>query len=155
MIKMAFCETLKDHACCEYCDHRREIKVEQKRVCCYKNNLSQQLFCVIEVDGCLISTAESKKCDYMLLNCEDIIIYLIELKGKDVNRALSQLESTIDVLKNERYFIEAKTVNAYAILAHKPKPAIYTKAQLKLAKKLKRMGKKGKVSVEKSSYIIP
>lgn len=51
------------------------------------------------IDGNVIKTGN--RCDYLLINEETRIAYLIELKGSDLVKAAGQLETTEKVLKQE------------------------------------------------------
>lgn len=51
------------------------------------------------IDGVVLT--EGKKCDFLLLNETTSAAYLIELKGRDLTDAASQLESTEAALKNQ------------------------------------------------------
>lgn len=56
--------------------------------------------CCLRIDGKMYPTAETKKCDFGLL-IEDRRFYLIECKGVDINSAIQQLSTTVDLLSNE------------------------------------------------------
>lgn len=50
----------------------------------------------VRIDGCVISSAEELKCDFMLIVPDATISeHFIELKGSDVDHALKQLRATI------------------------------------------------------------
>lgn len=53
------------------------------------------------IDGYVIQSASSRKCDYLLLNDEKKDAYLIELKGSKVLHALQQIEETEKLLKED------------------------------------------------------
>ena len=55
----------------------------------------------IKIDGGLISGNETEKCDYAITiinNSDKNYLFFIELKGHDLMKAISQLESTINQL---------------------------------------------------------
>ncbi|WP_446808369.1 hypothetical protein ACH50O_13815 [Methylomonas sp. 2BW1-5-20] len=55
----------------------------------------------IKIDGGLISGNETEKCDYAITvknNLDNKYLFFIELKGHDLMKAISQLESTINQL---------------------------------------------------------
>jgi len=52
-----------------------------------------------KIDGIIIKTGN--RCDYLLINEEKRIAYLIELKGSDLVKAAEQLESTEKFLQQE------------------------------------------------------
>lgn len=52
-----------------------------------------------KIDGVVIKSGS--KCDYLLMNEEVRIAYLIELKGSDLVKAAEQLEATENMLRRE------------------------------------------------------
>ena len=52
-----------------------------------------------KVDGGLIADND-KKCDFLLLNCEQKKAFFIELKGSDISRAIKQVTRSIDFLQS-------------------------------------------------------
>jgi len=60
-------------------------------------NQNQDKILVIKVDGCVITSNEILRCDYALIPCDEIEIY-VELKGSDISHAVKQIESTIELL---------------------------------------------------------
>lgn len=52
-----------------------------------------------KIDGVVIKVGS--RCDYLLMNEEARIAYLIELKGSDLVKAAEQLEATENVLQRE------------------------------------------------------
>lgn len=58
---------------------------------------SGEAFCRIKVDGCLVSAdASQERCDFIFWRCEKEEIYFVELKGKEIRKALAQIKSTIE-----------------------------------------------------------
>lgn len=52
---------------------------------------------VYEVDDCLITEGQ-RKCDFLILDCDRKAAYFIELKNPDLSAAISQLNSSLDLL---------------------------------------------------------
>lgn len=52
----------------------------------------------VQVDGCLL--IERQCCDYLFDVAKNNTIYYVELKGKNINKAVSQLLSTAQHFKN-------------------------------------------------------
>ncbi|WP_159468292.1 hypothetical protein [Dyadobacter sp. 3J3] len=52
----------------------------------------------IRVDDCLIKGSDKKKCDYLILDCTENTAYFVELKGKKLEDAVLQIESTVNIL---------------------------------------------------------
>lgn len=79
-----------------------------------------------KIDGNVLKTGS--KCDYLLMNEETRIAYLIELKGSDLVKAAEQLESTEKALKQELFGYGLR----YRIVANKCKTqAIHSSAYRK------------------------
>lgn len=53
-----------------------------------------------------------EKCDYLFLIQEVKTAYLVECKGSDILKAVEQLNSTIDILRNDllEYTLKAKII---------------------------------------------
>jgi len=94
-------------ACTKFCDNRTTVVVQDKGSKGQKTwtfrNTSQKCVCLIEIDGCVFNSTNGKKCDFLLLTCDGTrkLAYLIELKGKDIAQAFSQVYDTLDKLKCE------------------------------------------------------
>ena len=71
------------------CQHRARNVVKQ-------NNL-RSIVRQYKIDGNIITIGN--KCDYLVLNDDLKTAYLIELKGKDIHRAIKQLEDTLNIMK--------------------------------------------------------
>lgn len=76
----------------------RKCVVEENGKSAVFNNPEGAAFDLGTVDGCLIAD-ERERCDFFFRL--EHKIYLIELKGRDVGKAVSQICSTIDHLPNE------------------------------------------------------
>lgn len=63
-------------------------------------NANQQL-CKVRIDGCLITDITIKKCDFMFYVCETQKLLLVELKGKNIEHAISQITHTKGYLKQK------------------------------------------------------
>jgi hypothetical protein len=63
------------------------------------DNQSLDYLSKYRVDGGLIAD-DGAKCDYLLLNCNKLKSFFIEIKGSDLIRAVEQIDRSIDVLKN-------------------------------------------------------
>ncbi|MBD2614131.1 MAG: hypothetical protein RMY62_011420 [Nostoc sp. ZfuVER08] len=120
--------------CTEYCDNRRTIVVkdsgnsQEYRV----TNSSKKEFCKIRIDGCLI--IEGEKCDYLILDCQDKLAFFVELKGHDLKKALTQIDSSISRLKDE---IQNFKIYGRVVLNRTPTPNINSSIEIKLKKRIK------------------
>lgn len=125
----------KENECTEFCDRRKVLVVkdlgnsQEYRVV----NASQKELCKIRIDGCLIE--EGERCDYLLLNCEDRLAIFVELKGQDLIKAISQIESSINFLIKQ---LADFKIYARIVLNKTPTPAINSSTEIKLKKRLKK-----------------
>ncbi|WP_157162625.1 hypothetical protein [Cylindrospermum stagnale] len=62
------------------------------------DNSNKLEICKLRVDGCLITDQEGKKCDYLILACQDKLAFFVELKGQDLKEAIEQIDSALDKL---------------------------------------------------------
>lgn len=88
-----------------------------------------------KIDGIVIQTGI--RCDFLLINEDKKIAYLIELKGSDLVKAAQQLETTARVLQRELSTYSLQ----YRIIANKCKTqeirtAAYRKYQIRWGKNL-------------------
>lgn len=89
-------------------------------------NIAKEYVTHYRIDGIIIKMGS--KCDYLLMNEEKRVAYLIELKGSDLVKAAEQLEATEKVLKQELSSYNLQ----YRIVANKCKTqAIYSSAYRK------------------------
>ncbi len=82
--------------CEEYKSEAKIVLQENKSKITFLNP-NQDKILIIRVDGCVIKDDETLRCDYALIPCDEIEIY-VELKGSDVLHAVKQIESTIRLL---------------------------------------------------------
>lgn len=62
-------------------------------------NPNQDQILLIRVDDCVIKDDDTLRCDYAIIPCDEVEIY-VELKGSDISHAVKQIESTIRLLSN-------------------------------------------------------
>ncbi len=88
----------------------------------------------------LIIDSDIEKCDYGLAVCEipesRSTLYLIELKGSDLEKAASQINTTISVL-NERIQRLKLRVRARIVLARVQRPDMRSYHYTKLERRIK------------------
>ena len=76
-------------------------------VCCTKNNVasengkrfeidSNEDFTRLKIDNCIITSMAIEKCDYGFVRHANDDFYFVELKGSDIEKAFSQIVSTIN-----------------------------------------------------------
>ncbi len=84
-------------------DTSRNFVAKDKRATSeYRLQNSERKFVIkLQVDGCLISSNDQRKCDFLFLACDQEkagIAYFVELKGSNLGDAIDQLKSTIELL---------------------------------------------------------
>jgi hypothetical protein len=127
------CSPFSDNKCLDFCDKRAMITAEEKGKKYIGHNISGKLFSRFRVDGCLIK--EGKKCDFLILDCEEKKAYFIELKGKDILNALEQIDRSIEVLFSK---LNDFNINARIVLSKLNPPDLRSSKYIKLERKLKR-----------------
>lgn len=80
-------------------------------------NSNQHPLKKIQVDGCLIDKAE-EKCDWLVVCDTTSRALFIELKGCDVDKAISQLSNTVKLTKE---FIKTQLKECYVVCTRYPK----------------------------------
>lgn len=84
-------------SCTEEC-YDSKVTVKENRSRFVLNNESRYKVLRTKVDGCFIQGHE-ERCDWLLSTDQpEKMAYLVELKGKDIDKAISQLSATLDKL---------------------------------------------------------
>ena len=75
----------------------REIVCSENRSKYVLKNKSSYKVCKIQVDNCICTGKDGEKCDYLLRaeNGNTKLLFLVELKGRDILKAVSQLEQSL------------------------------------------------------------
>ena len=102
-----------------------------------ENNKSQKEVVVYKIDGGLIVNNNGKKCDYGIYT-EDDMLFLIELKGDDLNYALKQINQSINILL-EQPNIKVKKLSVRIVLSKVRTPEILESEEKKLKQKLHKL----------------
>jgi DNA polymerase III sliding clamp (beta) subunit (PCNA family) len=84
---------------CEEQNSDKKIVLQENKSKITFLNPNQDKILVITVDGCVIDDDETPRCDYAIVPCDEVEIY-VELKGNDVYHAVKQIESTISLLSD-------------------------------------------------------
>jgi len=85
--------------------------IEAHQGCCSKSKVasengkkfeidSKEEFTRIQIDDCLISSKQVEKCDFGFIRHSNDEFYFVELKGKEVKKALSQIINTISIFES-------------------------------------------------------
>lgn len=137
------CEEFEEnHPKCTVCSQGKQIVAQENKRRYILQNPSGKKICRIQIDGCVISsTSKSKKCDYLIVVCKSEAenqenhsedFYFIELKGKDLIRAVEQLTETIQHFQSG---ISGKVL-ARAVVSKVAVRAIETDARVQRLRKL-------------------
>ncbi|MBF0606326.1 MAG: hypothetical protein HQL61_02080 [Magnetococcales bacterium] len=135
------CEGFKEEYpytdCIAYEKNHKTISAQEKGKKFIINNISKKVFIKVRIDNCIFRTSNNRKCDYLFINCNDDILYLVELKGAHLEHAIKQLLQTIDEFKDKKFYNNSAVVNAYVIMSKARTPALNLTDEIKLRKKLK------------------
>jgi len=85
---------------CEEYRTDKKIVLQENRSKITFLNLNQDKILKIKIDGCVINDNNVLRCDYAIVLCNEVEIY-IELKGSDISHAVKQIESTITLLSED------------------------------------------------------
>ena len=125
-------------SCCETINHSK-IKLEENNIKVIFDNISNEDFIKIKIDGCEITDNNIKKADY-LLQKQQVGQIIIELKGQDISRAVAQIESTIPYVKAR------SDLKIVALIVYGKSPEYYNdKVKTKLVEDFR---KKNKVTLD-------
>lgn len=94
------------------------------------HNKSGKEIVVYKIDGGLINNDDVLKCDNGIY-VEDDLLFLIELKGRDLNHALDQINSTIDILLKQSH-VKIGKLNARIVVSRVSVPRITASKENKL-----------------------
>ncbi len=128
-------------------ERRSKFKIQ------FQSSYSEQIW-RIEVDGCLVKGNERMKCDFAFYRKEFNALVLVELKGSDVTRAISQLYSTIKIFKDTNKIVPNSNWSAF-IVPSRVSPKARSDIQNHKAKFLKNYGFKLTVKNTPAVLILP
>lgn len=106
------------------------------------DNIANNVYMKIRIDGCVITSAE-KKCDYLIINCNDNVFFFVELKGVDCGTGVKQLCQTITSFAADSLLplrANAKSIRVYAVLVAQSIPNIRSSASASLIALVKKYG---------------
>lgn len=116
----------------KYSHNESKISFSENKRTYTADNISKKQILGFHVDGGLIVSKQTRKCDYALVVEEDLC-YLIELKGQDIEKACDQLSTTIEYF-SENYkmqkFVGRIVVSRFN--THKVRSEKYTSLERKL-----------------------
>lgn len=106
---------------CETTTEQSVIVLQENKSRLVIKNLRNEKIRQVCVDGCVIT--EGQRCDFLILGPNNSE-YFIELKGCDVEHAIKQLETTINLLGSN-----IKSVKRHAIIISSRCPLLTPKIQ--------------------------
>ena len=130
------CETKFSADCLAFFDNRKIMNVEENSRKFVGINSKNKPFTLYRVDGCIMM--EGQKCDFLLLNCSELLAYLIELKGSDLIRAVRQINATLSHLLGN--LTDFKKINARIVLTKVNTPDLKSTELIKLEKRIRQLG---------------
>lgn len=125
-----------DAVCQKFADNRKIINIEENARKFVGINNAQKLFALYQVDGCIM--VDGQRCDFLLLNCSELIAYLIELKGSDLIHAIRQITNTLSHLSDN--LGDFQKVNARIVLTKVNAPDLKSSDLIKLERKIRQLG---------------
>jgi hypothetical protein len=120
--------------CLEFSDKRTIIAAEEQKKKFIGYNKERKLFSKFRVDNCLIK--KGRKCDFLILDCEEQKAYFIELKGKDLLSAVEQIDHSIDRLIS---YLADHRINARIVLSKVSSPDLRSTKYIKLERRIKKL----------------
>src|ERR1700720_476836 len=92
-------------------EHGKKFRFENKGL---------KAICRVKVDGCLITSQMTKKCDYLFAVQEDNAYYLVELKGINIDDAVAQIIQTFDIVNAK---VKSTPLNYTGVIVSSSVPA--------------------------------
>lgn len=108
-------------------------KGENRKYILHNNPKNKKEIIIYKIDGGLIDNNRDLKCDYGIYT-EDDLLFLIELKGANLDHALDQINNTIKILLKQP--IKVKKLNVRIVLSKVRTPDIYATKEKKLMQSL-------------------
>ena len=91
------CMAFRESACSTY--NSNPFIVARQNRCEYRlENPSRRPVCKVDVDGCYITNG--RRCDYLLIDCQQHNAFFVELKGTHLLDAVQQIIDTLQKLLN-------------------------------------------------------
>ncbi|MBF0457296.1 MAG: hypothetical protein HQK99_05310 [Nitrospirae bacterium] len=140
--------------------HCIEYDVNEEIICAEENdkefiidNASLKKIMKIKIDKCVITKKDKQpRCDYLFIDCDDKILYFVELKGTDILWAIKQIEMTFDKFDRNTFCIRSTSINAYIVTSAKNIPNILSEEALYLKEILKRSN--GRLEIVQTPYVL-
>ncbi|MCL2623533.1 MAG: hypothetical protein FWD31_07705 [Planctomycetaceae bacterium] len=137
---------------------RSEVVCKENRIQYKLKNSQKHEIAKIKVDGGVFppvasKTHEHKKCDFLLVNCDQLFGILVELKGTDCSTAIKQITDTLDLIKNTLIQHQLMQVHARVAMRSTKHVDKVSNERMKLDRKLKTGFGGGSLKIAKSPFI--
>lgn len=140
----------KVHTNPSYRDRRKTVSLKENKMNYIAKNPNEKEVLLYRTDN---PAQTNRRCDYVLyimdseneFQDEDRLI-LIELKGKDVERGITQITQTLEDYVTKKK-ISINRVDARIIVSRSPTPRLYASYERRLNIRLKKKGK-GKLQIQ-------
>jgi uncharacterized protein YjbI with pentapeptide repeats len=86
--------------------------------------ISKEIFTKLKIDGCLIKSQQTEKCDFGFIRHSNNDFYFVELKGKDIQKAYNQIVSAIAELENNLIIVPKNKRFGFIVSSKVPKAGI-------------------------------
>jgi len=100
--------------CNQLTNQKIVVREENQKKFIIKNNSNQKIN-IVKVDDCLITNGN--KCDWLFEIINKNVVFYVELKGKNISKALLQLSATINFCKNNH---KTYTKKAFIVTSRVP-----------------------------------
>lgn len=136
--------------------------IEKNQDCCTKSKVasengkrfeidSNEDFTRIKIDGCLIPSQQVEKCDFGFVRHSNNEFYFVELKGKDINKAINQIISTISNF--EENFIKIPKERRFGFIVSSKNPLVGQATNILKLEFAKKYGKLLEIKNRHCNYI--
>ncbi len=137
-----------DSNCCQNLGKPLNVSIEEKeKKYEYKNNAGRTLI-RCKVDDCV--NINNGKCDYLLIDDTCRIAYFIELKGSDLNKAIDQIENTINHIANK---LKNYEIRIRIILSRTNTTALESSKVKKFKMYINKLNKQNNKNISKNVFI--
>lgn len=131
--------------------HNSDLTLKENRSSCYFKNPSKVTLNKLKIDGGLINSSKQEKCDY-IVHWNDSVVTYIELKGGDLIKAFSQIESTIIMTK--RQFSHFKNSQCIIVCSRMRLPK-NDSTMMRMKKKMKKItGNSPIITSQRHDYVV-
>lgn len=112
------CTTIQNaYSHCAECSSKPQIVIGENKRQYRLNNETHRLVCVVEIDGCVLTSQTTKKCDYLITVCHSNTTYFVELKGKHLIEGVEQITQTLNEFENKFGYSLGELVFARIVLS--------------------------------------